>query len=163
MGLTKNEMAEGKTDLTPMIDVVFQLLIFMMLITSISSLKDVELPEASMAQIDEKPPKDRLVIDILKDSAVGSNRGIFNIASRTYSPRDLIARLRQVADRNRSTDPNAQLPNGLFRSETPILIRCDRRVYFEDFERILKMCVNPDHNIFMYKIEIAIAKENDGE
>ena len=108
MGLTKNEMAEGKTDLTPMIDVVFQLLIFMMLITSISSLKDLELPEASMAQIDEKPPKDRLVIDILKDTAVGSNRGVFNISSQTYSPRELIKRLRKEADLKRSTDPSAE-------------------------------------------------------
>lgn len=161
MGLAKNEMQEGKSDLTPMIDVVFQLLIFMMLITSISSLKDVELPVASMAQPDEKPPQDRLVIDILKDKVDGSHRGIYNIASQTYSPRELIKRLKEEASKKRSTDPSAILPNGLARSETPILIRCDRRVYFEDFERILKMCVNPEHGIFMYKIEIAIAKDNE--
>jgi biopolymer transport protein ExbD len=158
MGLARNEMQEGKSDLTPMIDVVFQLLIFMMLITSISSLKDVELPVASMAQPDEKPPKDRLVIDILKDKVEGSHRGIYNISSQTYSPRELITRLRSEANKNRSAE---KLPNGESRSETSILIRCDRRVYFEDFERILKMCVNPNWGIFMYKIEIAIAKDDE--
>ena len=163
MGLARNELEEGKTDLTPMIDVVFQLLIFMMLITTISSLKDLQLPQASMAMIDEKPPKDRLVIDILKDKAEGSNRGIFSISQQTYSPRELIARMKAEAEKKRSTDPSAMLPNGLARSETPILIRCDRRVYFEDFERILKMCVNPNLGIFMYKIEIAIAKEKEDE
>lgn len=158
MGLTRNEMQEGKSDLTPMIDVVFQLLIFMMLITSISSLKDLELPVASMAMPDEKPPKDRLVIDILKDKVEGSHRGTYNIASQSFSPRELITRLKIEANRNRSAE---KLPNGESRSETPILIRCDRRVYFEDFERILKMCVNPNWGIFMYKIEIAIAKDNE--
>ena len=163
MGLTRNEMQEGKSDLTPMIDVVFQLLIFMMLITSMSSLKDVQLPEASMAIPDEDPKKDRLVIDILKDKTEGSNRGIFSIEGQNYSPRELITRLRLEADKKRSTDPGAKLPNDVYRSERPILIRCDRRVYYEDFERILMMCVNPNHGIFMYKIEIAIAKANEEE
>ena len=71
--------------------------------------------------------------------------------------------MKAEAEKKRSTDPSAMLPNGLARSETPILIRCDRRVYFEDFERILKMCVNPNLGIFMYKIEIAIAKEKEDE
>jgi len=65
----KQYTKEIKIDLTPMIDIVFQLIIFFMVVTEMASkdLEDVTLPRANHAIADEDPPSDRMVINIRKD------------------------------------------------------------------------------------------------
>ena len=53
-------------NMTPMIDIVFQLIIFLMLATEISQIElaDLILPKASDGIVDRNPDKDRLIVNI---------------------------------------------------------------------------------------------------
>jgi biopolymer transport protein ExbD len=169
MGFEKHEMEDLDPDLTPLIDVVFLLLIFMMLITTISQLEDVQLPKTFMSQQpDDKPPKDRLVIDIAKeDSSSEENRnGQFKVKGVPYTESELVSYLRKfkASDGNNEQfrsyiEPMHQ--GQFFRWARPVLIRCDKRVYYKEFEKLLMLFANPKPTvqIFLYKLEIAIAKD----
>jgi len=68
----KNEKAEERPDLTPMIDVVFQLLIFFMVtaVFAITPGLDIKLPEAEEAQA---PEKENLFIVVDQDGNMKLN------------------------------------------------------------------------------------------
>ena len=68
----KNEKAEERPDLTPMIDVVFQLLIFFMVtaVFAITPGLDIKLPEAETAQA---PDKENLFIVVDQDGNMKLN------------------------------------------------------------------------------------------
>ncbi len=155
---SKSKSTDIEGDMTPMIDCVFLLLIFFMLISEITQadLEQMKLPEAQMAQADEKPPKDRLVVNIVKQEPNDPNvrDGLVKIKGRSYGlgSKELIDRLTMEGDLDRGE-------NGI--SKRPLLIRCDRRVQFLYFQQILMLCANPGLKIKMSKIQIAIAKDND--
>ena len=61
-------------NLTPMIDVVFNLIIFFMVITDMTQ-KDLEylvLPKADKADVDEGEDKDRIIINIVNLDSPGN-------------------------------------------------------------------------------------------
>lgn len=63
---------DGAIDLTPMIDVVFQLVVFFMLATQFAEQEkemDVDLPSSEAGQLAEKLP-DEIIINVLKDGKV---------------------------------------------------------------------------------------------
>jgi len=63
---------DAAIDLTPMIDVVFQLVVFFMLATQFAEQEkemDVDLPSSEAGQLAEKLP-DELIINVLKDGKV---------------------------------------------------------------------------------------------
>lgn len=151
-------MIAEEPDLTPMIDVVFLLLIFFMLITEITQvdIENVQLPNALMAQPDEKPPKDRLVINIAKliQDDENDRRGIIKIHGQLVGTSDLVRILKREADKERE-------PEKPFASSRYVLIRCDRRVEWRKFLEVLTMCSDPHKGIRLYKIQIAIAKDEN--
>ena len=151
-------LSSDEPDLTPMIDVVFLLLIFFMLITEITKaeIEQMELPKASMAKPDEKPPKNRLIINIVKErpNDPKDRRGVIKIHGRMLGTQQLTALLKQEADLERETD-------GSGASARFVLIRTDRRVEYRQFQRVLTLCADPNKGIKLYKIQIAIAKELD--
>lgn len=158
-----NKMAGGnpEIDMTPMIDCIFQLLIFFMLITEITQadLAQLELPKASMAKPDDKPPKDRLVLNICKATDEASRVGVIQIKGRQYSTESpvLIKMLLHEADPGGTGRFREKDKNGA--SSRPLLIRCDRRVEYDYFQRVLTLCANPNLGIKIYMIQIGIAKE----
>ncbi len=161
----KVELEAVDPDLTPLIDCVFLLLIFMMLITQLTQVdfEHLQLPKAEMASVD-KAAKDRLIINIVKQEPSNPNvrKGAYKIKGRRYSPEELVSVLKAAADENRPHDAeHAIMGSNFYRSDKKILVRCDRRVYYKEFERILMLCAAPNHGIFISKIEIAIAKDND--
>lgn len=66
MRIRQKEIEQVVFDMTPMIDIVFQLIIFFMLITDLANtqLERVTLPKASEVKEDKQPPKDRLVVNL---------------------------------------------------------------------------------------------------
>ncbi|MBI3099883.1 MAG: biopolymer transporter ExbD [Planctomycetes bacterium] len=71
MAIKRHEAMENAGfNMTPMIDICFQLIIFFMLATDMSqqNLEAVILPDARTADEDKKPDKDRLVVNICHDN-----------------------------------------------------------------------------------------------
>src|SRR5262245_66591797 len=116
-------------DMTPMIDVVFQLIIFFILITDMtqSDLEELRLPVAANAVHDRPDPKVvRPVINVLPD-------GEFRVKRRTlYSPEkdDLTETERYLADQARQMPKERDPDLGLDLPKNPLLIRADQNAEF---------------------------------
>ena len=116
----EEELDELAPNLTPMIDVVFQLLLFFMLATTFQDPErelEVELPHASSGRTAEKPPEE-LVINVLRDGAVV-------LGGESLDPPRLARALARAAER----DP-----------ATPVTIRGDRAAQHASIVGVLDAC-----------------------
>jgi biopolymer transport protein ExbD len=70
--LQKAAQQTADMDMTPMIDCVFLLMIFFVLIIDLSqtNLEDLILPKAEYQEPDDSPPENRPVINLLQNGAV---------------------------------------------------------------------------------------------
>lgn len=139
-------------NMTPMIDVVFNLIIFFMVITDMTQ-KDLEyliLPKAQLALEDKGEQKDRLIVNIvnprLKDmqGRVDPNKPpIFYRGRQVASIKDLRARLRRDANPMLRENQERVGPDGepmaplghiagepVYPSNKPLLVRCDQGQIF---------------------------------
>ena len=65
-------------DMTPMIDCVFLLMIFFVLVIDLSqkNLEDLILPRAVFQEPDDKPPENRPIINVLQNGSVIYNKEV---------------------------------------------------------------------------------------
>lgn len=146
--LRKSLDHETAMNMTPMIDVVFLLIIFFMIVTDLSQqeLEDLVLPEADMAQKDENPPEKRFVINI-------NRNGEYIVRRRNHGTvkecLDLIAH--QLAFETKFSPRDR---GGC--SKLPVLIRADRATTFEEVQRIMQTCGL--EGIHIDRIELACSK-----
>jgi biopolymer transport protein ExbD len=117
----ETQLEEPILNLTPMIDVVFNLLVFFMCATSFLSAVEreieVELPSAESGGALEAPPEE-LVITVRADGAVF-------VGGDPLSREELLARLRTAAQ----GDP-----------ETPVTIRGDRQAEHQSIVSVMDAC-----------------------
>ena len=111
-----DELEPESFTMTPMIDIVFQLIIFFMLVTEMSDrqIEDLTIPAASMAvRVKER----ELVLNIMKDGRV-------RIQGRTFSDTALedLFEVRKLNPRH---------------ANMPLLIRADRSVPFEKVQKVM--------------------------
>jgi len=107
-------------NLTPMIDVVFQLLVFFMVATTFLDPErelDVDLPEATTGDVVEER-LDEIVINVLRD-------GGFVLGGEPVDRERLSQSLARAAERN---------------PETPVTIRGDRLVHHESIVTVMDAC-----------------------
>lgn len=88
---------DAKMDMTPMIDVVFLLIIFFMIVTEITrvQVKPVDLPLAIEAKQDKPPPPNRIIISVRASHGAG-NGDIF-VSLKEYSLGRLVTMLKNAA------------------------------------------------------------------
>ena len=159
MARKRTRLENATSDLTPMIDVVFLLLIFFVLITEITQadLEEMKLPEAEMAKPDDAPPPGRLVVNVVLNNPLDPNdrNGAIIIKRQRYdiNSEELRLFLKAAADEAGRDDKNA--------SNLKILIRVDRNVKFSFFQKIMALFANPKSEILAWQIQIAIAKPLD--
>lgn len=121
MKLPDLDSDEPAMNLTPMIDVVFTLLVFFMLATTFlerERLMGLELPVASHADAARKQPRE-LVIEV-------DQNGRLWIAGREVDANALAAALRETAERD---------------AATPVTVRGDRRSQLEQVVHVLDECM----------------------
>jgi biopolymer transport protein ExbD len=127
-------------NLTPMIDVMFQLVIFFMVATQFSEMErniDVAVPEVAEAG-DTVPPPQPLVVNVLAD-------GRIELDGRPVTPAELTTQL--AAARARQADPS-------------VVIRGDARCAFQEVATALAAC--REANISELGITVRIAGTADG-
>ena len=120
--------------MTPMIDIVFQLIIFFMLITDMSQIelpKNVQTPLAKRVNEDRQATPGRLLVNV-------SENGDLTFRGRKYAPTALLARVKDHADRRRN--------------DASVMIRADSRASFEHVQQVLQICGDPRVRIFRVEI-----------
>jgi biopolymer transport protein ExbD len=137
--------------MTPMIDVVFNLIIFFMIVTDLTQqeLEDLTLPKADMCQKDENPEEKRMIININRKGEYivrRKNRGIVDDCIDEI--RKHLAAQVQVFEREEDGA-----------SKQPILIRADKETEFKYIQKVMQIC--GEEGIKIYKIELACSVAED--
>ena len=126
-------------DLTPMIDITFQLIIFIMLVTDMSSaeLERVELPMALKAVEEEYTDPQRVIINVMKD-------GKFYISHKEYTFDQLRGEMQVRA--KLKPDPTTKNASAL-----EVMVRCDGRADYKYVQQAMQIC----GQVGVYKLECA--------
>ncbi len=140
--------AEGtEMNMTPMIDIVFQLIIFLMLANDLSrkEIEDLELPEAMHATEDKgEKEKYRIIVNLVKNEE--GRPPSLRVKGIEMDLNAFQQYLRPEADRNRE-------PDGPKASELYILIRADKASRWQDVQWVMQACADP--GIRVYKLQFA--------
>lgn len=169
MDMTAIAKQNIEMDMTPMIDCVFLLMIFFVLVIDLSqkNLEDLVLPRAVFQEPDDKPGANRPIINVLQNGSVIHNKDV--IFDPTDPSKSDIRRIKQLL-----VDIRAQgLINKTLKLATemiggkpvqliddPILIRADKWTEWNYIGEIMKQCSQPE--IAFWKVELALS-EHDKE
>lgn len=148
-------------DMTPMIDCVFQLIIFLMIVADLSQqdLEDLVLPVVLHALPDENPEPNRPIVNIDQEGRIIIKRTtIFDPAAEGASRDALRQRLvfwarnmKQVYDET----VGAPLPDG------NLLLRGDEFTDWFYLAKVMEDCGQP--NIRIWKLQLAVAESQDAK
>jgi len=156
-GTGKHQDYEMKMNMTPMIDVVFNLIIFFMIVTDLTQqeLEDLVLPKADQAQKDENPEEKRIIINLNKQGEYivkRNNRGLVDDCIDQIT-NHLGAMVKvKAAQEGRESDGC---------SKQPILIRADIETEFKYLQKVMQVCGK--EGIRIYKIELACSVATDDD
>ncbi|MEK7482943.1 MAG: biopolymer transporter ExbD [Planctomycetota bacterium] len=129
-------------DMTPIIDVVFNLVIFFMLTANLSqaAVETLKLPKATEVNTKVKMDALRLIVNI-------NEKGEVKVAGQLMTDNALIPLLRIEADQER--DPtNPKLSN------KAVLIRADQNTKYDDVQKVMQLCTQ----VGIWKLEFAAVK-----
>ncbi len=147
-------------DMTPMIDCVFLLMIFFVLVIDLSQqdLEDLILPKAKEQEPDKNPPENRPVVNIMQDGRV-----IFR-GKEWYSPavngtdysglKELLLYFRQRIAKDITTENIGGKMVKIVND--PILIRADKWTEWHYVGELMKQCSQPD--VAFWKLELALSE-----
>ena len=159
--MAKKKQLEQKADelnMTPMIDVVFNLLIFFMIVTDMTQkeLEKLVLPMSTEAVEDTGDESERRVIINIRKLDVKTfdqdrKVGIF-IKKVEYDLDRLKEHLFTHADTKRDMTHESQ-PSEIF-----VLIRCDEEIRWREVQWVMQACADPAVRI--YKLQFATQKRD---
>lgn len=117
---------EGFT-MTPMIDIVFQLIIFFMLLVDMQrqQLAAVTLPESRYAEEAERAEEHALIVNVLPD-------GRYKIGAAIHDRGSIIALFRERRSRSELADPAD--PRYV---RYPLIVRCDGSASYENIQWLM--------------------------
>ncbi len=135
------DIAQEGINMTPMIDIVFQLIIFFMLVMDMSKaqLEVLALPSASKAVKEKFEDTTLLVINVMKDGAIRINGKTY------YNPKkdgDENRRLEDLFESRRQNKLYQEVPGKAEWVKYPMLVRCDRSTPFEHLQKILMIATH---------------------
>ncbi|MFA5795176.1 MAG: biopolymer transporter ExbD [Candidatus Brocadiia bacterium] len=162
-------------NMTPMIDIVFQLIVFLMLATDIaqSDMAVVYLPMSSACAEDKEPDPDRLMVNVshiqangyadecpdwkfengeIKKLCLNPDHWRLMVKGKTYDKKELEAVLTKAAALDQPGGPKTA-------SNRPVMIRADAGAPFEYIAKILEAAGRS----FIWKIEIGATKPPGSE
>lgn len=163
--LQKEAQQTAEVDMTPMIDCVFLLMIFFVLIIDLSqtNLEDLILPKAEYQQPDDSPPENRPVINLLQTGAV------YYKGKMQYDPavhgNDYSGILRMLKLIKQSGGVKTKTENLGGRDvelvDDPILLRADKWTEWHFVGEVMKQCSQPE--AAFWKVELAMSEKDKEE
>ena len=153
--MAKNKGADlgdgvAEVNLTPMIDVTFQLLIFFMVTSEMAKLdniKNLHLPKADAATPEHNPPVDRLTINIV---AKGESDCTFIVGGEPKTREELESLIYREALAKKGQD-------GF--SSRPVVIRASKDVPYKHIQRLMNMLMDEQ----IWKLTFAAAPKTGEE
>lgn len=137
----KPQNEDAQLDMTPMIDVVFQLIIFFVVTLKMSDDKDttirLEDGKHGTTLTQEELPPSQLTIDIARSGRV-------SIANLTLTDKMLEAKIRERKNR--------------YGAEFPCMIRADWRTKHKDVARVMNIC----SGVGVWKLSFVAVQEAKG-
>ncbi len=150
MKLTKadNEPEPLEINMTPMIDVVFLLIVFFMIVVDLTQkdLVKLQLPKSEMGEPDKKPEKNRITVNITWDE--DDEMSEIYVKQKPYTLDELKTWMYPIA--------RSRINRKTKFSEIPILIRCDKDAPFRMVQQVMQICADKD--IQIYKVLLAAAE-----
>ena len=160
MKISKTDpQTDMEVDMTPMIDIVFQLIIFFMLITDMSQkdLEELVLPVAQTASPDKPDPKDiRPVVNILSTGHIYVKGDLYYDPDNDDEYGKLRQYLRGMAARMETEPLNEANPNGPQVPANALLVRADQSTPFKHLQKVMELCGL--QGIQIWKIQLAAAE-----
>jgi len=156
MKLTRHDpLTEMEMNMTPMIDVVFLLIIFFMIITDLTQkeLEDLQLPIAVYAVPDKPDPKQfRPIVNIKIDGSMWVRKRQYYDPENPDDYKQIKEFLADVAERMKKKD---DLP------DEPLLIRADMYTPFKEVQKLMEQCGYKDIRIWKVQFAASEADPND--
>ncbi len=153
-----------KMDMTPMIDVVFLLIIFFMIITDMTQkdLEELELPMAITA-VEDKPDPDKLrpIINIPHTGRIIVRQvDMYNPESDDGKP-EPYAEVKRFLATAAELMPQEPLAEGssIMLPDDPLLVRADESTLFKHIQKVLELC--GQEGIQIWKVQLAVAVPED--
>ena len=166
MDVRKLVQQNVEMDMTPMIDCVFLLMIFFVLVIDLSqkNLEDLILPRAEYQEPDDKPPENRPIINVLQNGAVVYEKNVVydpTVDGKNFAPiKQLLIDIRRqglLTNRLKLKEENiGGKMVGLI--DDPILIRADKWTEWHYIGEIMKQCSQPE--IAFWKVELAMSEQD---
>ena len=158
--------ADVELDMTPMIDIVFQMILFFIIITDFSQ-KEIallKLPWSTVGVDDEGEDATRLVINVTAPIPTGASLLEWSERKRGQSDKIMIKgkyvgfrELYEILQGAGVQNPKYREPDNEKLSSRSVLVRCDSAQAFDYVKGVLQVCASPE--IAIYKIEIATAEK----
>ena len=167
MNVEKIAKEEISMDMTPMIDCVFLLMIFFVLVIDLSqkNLEDLILPQAVYMEPDEEPPEGRPIINVLQNGTVVYGGDVFFdplTDGKNYAKiKDLLLniRIKGLADETLKLVTKDIGGGGSAEViDDPILIRADKWTEWHYVGEIMKQCSQP--GVAFYKVQLALSDQD---
>ena len=159
MNINKHDAeTDMEMNMTPMIDVVFLLIIFFMIITDLTQqeLEDLVLPVAEEA-VEDKPNPDekRPIVNIKQDGEIIVRReSIYSPEQDDYTELEAyLSDMAQLMDKDTPEGLNVEVP------DEPVLIRADENTPFKMVQKIMEICGKK--GIQIWKVELAAAQPEE--
>ena len=145
---------EMEMNMTPMIDVVFLLIIFFMIITDLTQqdLEELQLPPARSAVEDKPDPSVvRPIINIPQSGKMIYKRDVLydpevNLQNLQGLERFLVNQAQQMPKKDKLPD-------------NPLMIRADRGTEFKYIQRVMEVCGK--EGIRIWKLELGAAQDEE--
>ncbi len=158
MNLAKHDPeTEMEMDITPMIYVVFLLIIFFMIITDLTQqdLEDLELPIALSAVEDKPDPDEKRPIFNINHQGIIIVRKEVLYTPETHegkaNPMEDVQRKLAIIAKNMEKAPDG-LPDG------HLMVRGDRSVLFKHVQKVMQECAQK--GVQIWKIQLAASMPN---
>ena len=152
---------ESELDMTPMIDIVFNLLIFFMLVTDLNQkdLADLTLPIAHMADEDKADdPDDRVILNVDKEGQVlYKSRAITLDELGTIL--DKTKRLYDMKQKQKGKDGYEDVAPGVKASKLYVLLRADKDTPWQHVQWLMTIMAEQK----LFKLQFATKRYIDGE
>ena len=163
--LQKAAQQTADMDMTPMIDCVFLLMIFFVLIIDLSqtNLEDLILPKAEYQEPDDSPPENRPVINLLQSGAVyykGKMQYDPAVHGNDYSGiLKMLKLIKQTGKLKMKTENLGGRDVELV--DDPVLLRADKWTEWHYVGEVMKQCSMPE--AAFWKIELAMSEKDKEE